>query len=364
MSKGFNINSEIDYAISHIRNGKVETGIDILRNILDKYPTDSKALLTLGRTLLSYKALNSKYEEEGLFCLNIIVNNNQASAKFRDGALLELGKYYRSKRKMEEAYLALYPLLKSDYCSEDAKYQLALVESFLCNVEEANNYLLSYQGKYNEPVLLEYTKNLIAMGKYIKAQKNLDRLVNSNQRNKVLTEQIYLYIKTREYQKALDILNSINPLKLGIKIENVNNVRMYLENMLGKRKLNKDTNNYLEQLLCEYEEKRAINYIVYSEKKNNNKNVNLEITTKVFDYCKGYIQDKKPIRVEFLDYYFVDTSVRYFKEAFGFINNKKTHYVKVGTLPNTKNIVSIRPVENIDEIRNKLKNNSEINKQR
>ena len=356
MSEIMDVNEALCRAHTYVRNGKHNRAIDLLRDAVSRVPNAFEVKIQLARYIFIYLKNDYEAEREALCYLYSVIDSSKSNDYLKNKATLELGSHLRYKGYLYDAYEVLYPLLSVKEFKDGALFELGLIESFLGNSEEAEKYLTEYKGKHDEPAMLELTKIFISRGEEDTVKNNLKLLSQTMQKDKALAEEMFYEIKNRNYDRAYELYKKARLSRTDIKPENLDNIKLYLEFMTGKRQITKNKKNYFEFQLCGYSRGRAISYIGYADRNTRSfyHYINLEA---LFDYAHKMIMNKNPYRYEMIEYYLVDCKEEGCNTDVANVHGVGTHYLKVGVLPHTKNIISIRPVECLDGIKKKLKNN-------
>lgn len=356
MLEKINVNEALGKAHTLVRNGKHHEAIDLLRDTVSRASNAFEAKIQLARYIFVYLKKDDEAEREALCYLYSVIDSSKSNDYLKNKATFELGSHLRYKGYLNDAYKVLHPLLSTKEFRDEALFELGLVESFLGNFVQAKNYLSQYKGKHDEPVLLERTKFAISSGEDDIVKKNIKLLSQTMQKDKALAEEMFFEIKNRNYDRAYELYNKARLSRTGIKPENLDNIKLYLEFMTGKTKITKNKKNYFEFQLCGYSRERAISYIGYADRNTRlfYDYINLEA---VFDFVQKMIINKKPYRYEMIEYYLVDLNEQGRNPDVANVHGVGTHYLKVGVLPHTKNIISMRPVECLDGIKKTLENN-------
>ena len=243
--------------------------------------------------------------------------------------------------------------IKNGHYSEVVKYELGMIESFLGNINEAKKQFSSYQGPFDERCKLEIGRISVAEENYNTARDAFNSLINiPSQRAKAMVEKLYLSIKLERFKESEKLLESLKVSNV-LKTDEFNNIDVFIKYKLGK--VNKDNvkQTYFTQQLFDYDYRRTIKYMSKKISMQTRFYENYDETKleDVYKKVQETIKNMKPYRIEFTEYYIVDLREIYNLPDVGIASGLATSKVKVGVISNTKNIISIKPIMNIDNIK-------------
>lgn len=277
---------ELNYIRNLLTNDETDLAISELRKLHNRYPNDSVVLYELGTTLLR----QGTNINEALFILNLATNSTN-----KDAIINDIGIYYLNHGEFDKAKEKFLQLIKGNELSR----------------------CYGYSGL------------------------------------------IRTYIHTEEFDEALtcfDILNKVRGyIDYSFQVSHYYNLKFYLLYKNGLLTENSHVDTYFRRQVINYDKDLAIEHIKEhlkeKEEINNdpereklihsvfNKDVDIE---EIYDYCRHYIQDKTPDNYGFIDYYRCELN-----ESIGITyNSKEATSIEIVTVPNTKDILSIYPVNN------------------
>ena len=277
---------ELNHARQLLNTDETELAILELKKLYSKYPSDTVVIYELGSTLLK----QGKDIREALFLLSLATNSIN-----KDSITNDIATYHLNNGEFEKAKEKFLQLTKGN-------------EKARCH---------GYSGL------------------------------------------IRTYIHTEEYGEALNCFNALNDVREYMedefKVSHYYNLKFYLLYKNGLLSENSHIDNYFRKQVVDYDKDLAIEHIKEHLKSKEeitdnpkreksvhsvfNKEIDLE---KLYDYCLEYIKDKKPDNYGIVDYYkcALDKSIGIT------YNYNETTYVEIVIIPNTKDILSIYPVDN------------------
>lgn len=274
---------ELNHARQFLNNDEVDLAILEFRKLQSKYPDDNLVLYELGTLLLR----QGKNVTEALFLLKQTANSRNKYAIAN-----EIGIYYLNHGEYDKA-----------------------IEKFISLDESEKDIDKCYS-------LYGLIKTYIHTGDFDKALACFDRLV--------------IIRKTTEF----DISHYYNLKFYLLTMNNLDPHEMYAD-------------NYFRQQLTNYSREEAIKHIkghlrdaldteeVKAKRVHSLFDDNADIE-EIYNYCEERIIDMEPVGRGVVDFYKckLDTTVG---ESY---NNKQTTYVEIVTFPNSKEILSIYPINN------------------
>lgn len=337
-----------------------------------------------------FKFLIEKYNEHRavleLARLEKLVGNNEAAAESLEAltkneesylASYEMGMLEYQKRNFDKAKEIFISLFNKPNCDK-AKFMVAKIEAEIGNVNEALFYFQELnrtsknqyarfelariesrvenydEARKNFEEIYEETKDTYVTielgilesncGNIDKARNYFRQLIDTEDNEYAYRLLLLLETKTKNYDEAVKIICEMK--KLGMKINS------HIAILLSKE-LNIFINNYnykfssfsynIEQII-EYDASKAIQHIVNNHCKSKDKscfNRNANIENLLNTFSENLSEEYKVNRMVFNDIYYVPC------QNFGNDNQK---YIKIVTLPNTHDIISMYPVYDKYEI--------------
>ena len=357
---------------------------------LEKYEEEEKILLNI----INNKLENYKYAVEEMVELNIEMKNP-------DKALLYLkklktlnsnrykileGKILLQKNKIKEAKKILEEINQNNINYKKAQYELAEIEYLLSNYEESLNILNNLEN-YNSNLTIRqiflYINNYLELGKKEKTLEYIEtlsefgnlyrdncyyylgkvELLNGNYNkafdyfekvttNKIKTykstklQEIFILIKKEKYEEAYIIFNELK--KIGFDDELRNFMHTMLVYFNKKLNLNLDitSNSYIDKLIVNYDKKLVLKHISkhkysdYNKLKHTLFNYDIDVE-EIYDFAYNNINEANYIDNNFTDCYILKYN------NIGINSEGICNYLKVVTLPNSKEIVTIYPYDDI-----------------
>lgn len=315
---------ELNEAEKLIKNGQLEQGEIILRNLLKKYPTSVNIQIELGHLLVRQE----KTREEGKTLLEDLLDT-----KKRKDAMFILGQLEKINGNITLAQYYFKTLIGSKY-NDNALIELGLIEKYLGNLETSKKYFEKISIKKDiEPENLYQFQSLL--------------------------QRIFIEIKLENFKKAYLLFQQLlefTELKK-FKASDINQLNLYLKyklNILTANDQEKIQNSYFLKQLIQYDETRAIEHIQLHLEENNQKKEHTRFfqtvdISNLYQIIVQKIKDLEPYNFSLCDKYLIDC-----EEIIGEVNNCKTNNVKVITFPNTKNIVTMYPIIKKEHIKRKI----------
>ncbi len=346
---------------------KINEAIEILRKISSNEPSDNVIKFKLAKCLLHSKKtkqegklilLDLSNTQNSIFALFELGkleasegNNSMARQYFmrllntqkRNYAMLELGKLEVTEGNNSIARQYFEQLLNT----QNRDY--AMLELGRLEASEGNNFMARQYFKRllntqsNNYALLELGRLEVTEGNNSMARQYFEQLLNTQSENFALVEMIFLDIKEKNYlgaYKKISVFSNVSLFK-----KHYYDLKILLEYKLGKinqsEVLNKDY--YISQLF-NYDEDYALNHIKLHLDENNNKikhtlfNSDIDLNY-LFHYAREQINYLNPVEISIVHKYIVECGF-----DVSTINGISTKYIKVVTLPNTNNILTMYPI--------------------
>ena len=352
---------DLGKARTMIKHGKVKEAEKILEWFYMNEPTFLAAKVDLAKVLVSTSAGTPEYIKQrrsrGVKLLDTIIADPNVSKRNLCNAKAIKARYLYERKYYFESYELYDELLDTDFYDE-ALVGIAKIESCLGDIYSAHNNFSEYSGRFSERATYEVARISIALGDDETFKKNLEALKNTSQRDKALLQEVYYEIKNKNYQKAYDLFQKFISKLHYLSIE-YERILLFLRNKVGlddsikvDRNLvhNVQENDYLLCQFREFNEYIAKKYIVSSfnfENPKSSKEYCFEDMEKIYNVIKKCIENAEPFRCELLDYYVVAMPT-----DIGIIRGiMPTNMIKVGTITGTKNIVTMKPIESLNYIR-------------
>lgn len=209
----------------------------------------------------------------------------------------------------------------------------------------------------------KYNKNSVAyeIGTYYfnqldfdKAEDYYTKLLDGNEKDrcKGLHQLIKIYIHENRYEEAYELFKQLEVVSqlVDYDITHHNNLEFLLTYATGGNILYIEADAYYQHQILDYSRERAIEHIERHLERTNPDgskiktfhsvfDSNIDIT-ELYDYITEEIQDMDPTGIDIIDYYKLN-----FDDYIGHTyNGKKTKSVEAVVIPNTKQILSIYPV--------------------
>lgn len=163
--------------------------------------------------------------------------------------------------------------------------------------------------------------------------------------NHSLTELYYIYYHLNMYREALEIL------PLVYKNQCIKNYSLSISELVMKTQLGipirvKKDDNYVKSQIFNYSTKEAIEHIKQHLKESEyvqsiyNENINIDY---LFNLVRNAVKDSKKANInELLEVYFFGIS------NIGYCNDIPCNFIKVVVIPNTNNIITMYPTNDVD----------------
>lgn len=250
--------------------------------------------------------------------------------------------------EIEEAKKILETLLFLD--SRDRYINLEYARILLRNDptnKTAKNILLFLYCEYNDfNAMIELGILELQNGNFKKARQYFESVLNVEENAIALQKLIYMEIHNKNYEEAYELYKRLMLVDYS-KCFDIDYISILLHNQLGITMDDDDLiNSYLYQQLIDYSEQRAIEHIKYHYDENEYKRIhsvysNLVNVDVLFRDSKEKIQNINPKFFNTSDHYELE-----YNYILGISNDKITNMIKIITIPNTKKILSIYPIEN------------------
>lgn len=229
-----------------------------------------------------------------------------------------------------------------------ALIELGRLESSMGNYDNAKDYFLQLLNtKDKNFALLELGKLEANFNNCNDARKFFQKLLNTKDENYALLELLFLNIKENKIKEASDLFNKI-PTNFLDSITYIN-IKTYLNYKLGLTSLKDKNNTYFTTQLFNYNRDLALSHISKHLDENDKKRIhtlfdmNININ-KLFDEVQEKINNMSPTQYSFTEKYIVCCDYEVTT-----IGDKRTKYVQVITLPNSKNILTMYPINVIEK---------------
>ena len=238
------------------------------------------------------------------------------------------------------------------FLKDDRKYNEAL--------KECDNYLRNHGN--DEEILLLKIDILINMGMLNEALDVLEKNSFNSDNVFYYVEKFKLYCSLNRYEEAVEIGNTIKE-RYNIDSNELNKMMRIILFTLDKdeysRKYNSHKKYYYEAQMDNYNENRAIDYVITENNKNKKSGIqyfdNDYACIQIFNDVKNRMDTASKVPNFMYDTYYFN-----YKNC-GYFNGIICDYVKVNTIKGTKNIVGLAPVPEPLPLNNKIIN--EENKQ-
>lgn len=278
-------------------------------------------------------------------------------------AILELGQLELSEGNYDVAEELFKNLLDTTW-EDDALFQLINLEEKRENNDKAEKYLMILLNKINDyskitkdTLILKLAEIKINKGEYLEARKTYEYLLynledkykNKNNIYNARKKLIILNIKQENYAEAYACLQEINDIIEETQNLRLSGVRFYLEYKLGILKDPDSYKSYFSSQVLHYNENKALYHIKSHLYEKNEKFVHTTFyddidIEKLFNEIKIKIQGESIKKFSFCDCYMIDCGY-----PIGMIDKRETTKMKVITIPNTKNIISMYPILSFDK---------------
>lgn len=365
---------ELELAKIYIKaQSTFDQGKELLKK-LTKTSVSSEALLELGKIEMknynyekaksyfikimrreyhTYATLNmAKLEaicgnmDKATFYFDIVFNNfDNLTEKEQEGTLLEFGIFCRNNRKDEEAkkYVEqVYEKSKNIY----ALKELGLLEAKQGNIDEAICYI--------------------------------ERLLSTKLNIDAMLQLLFLQIRKKDYEQAYGYYNDLitnftDNVNYIVGYGKLHVIGFYLKRMLHilEEKEITATHSYLEQQIFSYSEKKAMEHIQLHLDENGQKKLHSVYDPSIqldnlLSSVKKQLSTIHPNSIfDITDIYIIE-----YDKCIGIRQGIKTNLLKVVTLPNTYDIITMYPTqnkqkrwqENEERVEKVLKKESQIDK--
>ena len=187
-----------------------------------------------------------------------------------------------------------------------------------------------------------------------KAEDYYTKLLDGSEkeRSRGLHQLIKIYIHEYRFEEAYELFKELKKVSLyaDYDITHFNNLEFYLTYTTGGNILYIEGDAYFQHQLLDYSRERAVEHIAKHLMETNPDGTRIKTFHSVFDenidiselydYISEEIEDMDPTGIDVVDYYKLK-----FDDYIGkTYNGKRTKYVEAVVIPNTKQILSIYPV--------------------
>lgn len=306
--------------------------------LLDNYNVDFKKSIYMAK-LMFIKDYKSNMPVN---LLNKIISDQNITEDDKNDARYQLSRGYVKLRLYQKAFDTLLFLTKTTY-ADLAYIEMGRILFFLGYNEQSIKAFNFVKDKAKIKSLgIDLGRLNMPQKKYIAASYNFCDLVSDEKyKADALVQMLYLHIKNGNYEKAMEYFKSLSKEKVK-KQDDLMHIYYYLVSKCPKLKddsyvVKKDTftkqiDNYDINLMY-----RKFPETFYDKKTSDFLDgVSL---SNIFTYAKAYVDYSNPNKIAFVEYYYFD-----YKENVVSINGIETRRIKVGTLPNSKDIISIHAV--------------------
>lgn len=329
-----------EYAIDSFKYTKKDNNKERMKELYEIYKNDSYIKFEYAKILLKEK----NFSEAEKVLKELLETNNYLYA------LVELGKLEEMKNNNEAAKEYFLDVLKYGDKKDKviALHWLGRVEFHLKNYDKAKKYLndIFYMGTKEDIIYakLELGRFAFKLNDFQQAKNIFLKLTqNDNKLSKALGIQslILLNIKTNNIKEALENIKFAIENNIYIERKYILYVSKILKVSIDHRSVS--NLNYQKQQIVQYDPNYAIEHIINthcnknSEKDGEKFNDNINIY-KLFGDIKKQLTNKNKLNIfTFNDVYLI---------PFPNIGSNGQNYLKVITLPNTKDILSMQPFYN------------------
>lgn len=352
MTKNY-IQKGLHLAGNLIKEKKYERAIQVLNNIaledssytaylelgkiyskLNDYE-NAKKYLSKVMLLPGYNALIAKLELGKLE--RNFKNYNAAKAIFnylmktciKNIAVMEMGRLYLAAGNLEEAEKQFKSLLHESN-RNDARIELAKIYTSVKDYDNARKYYnLVYGSKIENEAVLGLGKLEMQLGNYDKAKEYFEKLLLTKNHITTVNYLITLGIKSNDLELAMFHFKKMLAEGFSIKTD----VMVYISKLFYVGNVTNDkTLKYSEWQLLDYDPYLACEYI--NDKNGKYFDDSIDIT-KLFIDIQNYLTDEYKEGTDNLyDIYLI---------SYENCGKNDENYIKVATIPNTKNIISMFP---------------------
>ena len=338
----------IEFEIAKIK-AKDPKSMEEAKEMFEKllqYSNSSVAVIELGKIAVK----QGNFDKARTYFKKLIARENNLRAYFELANLEILVRNYNAAKEILINFLNLNE--SSEYC-ENAKIELAKIERKLGNIDIAKLYLnqiIESKEEMHEQKIwakLELGKLETNIGNIEEGINLLNELLDSKLKSLALEQLIYLEIRYQKYEEAYQHYQELERCSDYIKKKRFVKTKIFLEYKLGILQLEnyqEQVHYFINQLLC-YNSEIAIKHIKLHLDKDEEKithstySESIDID-KLYKYAEERIMNSNPDEYEMVDKYIVKCN-----EVIGkTIENKLTDTLRVVTLPNTKNILSMYPM--------------------
>lgn len=345
-------------ALDLFKKGNIAQAEENLRSYINHNPMHNMARIELASLLLTTICGSMddyvNRRKEALSILDKVIDNCSTTDEDKNKALLLKATHLSTIGKSTEAYEIYQSLLNSSEGNE-AKYGIAILSARLGDTISAKETLESYNGRYNTDAKIELCKISNAGRDFNACYKYLYKLNHSVQTDKILREQLFVEINQGNYQKAYEIFVKLQPAKYGSKKQTYNNIKTFLEYKLGIINEIQANNSYFMGQFLNYSRRKTLVYtkalLANDLKYHIYRSIDLN---ELISYLEEMVTYQYPYRCELYDYYVVRCYDRNGPYEIGKAKNEITDCIKVATLPGTNNIITIKPIQSIELIREKF----------
>lgn len=364
-----------------IKNRKFDEALNRLKKLYKLNPGNRFVMLEIARI----KARNPATINEAKEMLISLLDEPKASSamfelgkiEFEQGNIDKARSYFTKLISREEEPLAYIELAKLEssvrnystaksilelllYRDNDknllAQIELSKIERKFGNINNSivyiNNVLNGEDGKFSEKMwaTLELAKIKISLGELEGAVLNLNQLLDSKIKSTALVELINLDIKNEKYESAYQKYKDLQKCSDYVDDKHFKQMGIFLEHKLGILKLKffeKET--YFVQQLLNYNEDLALEHIKLHLDKQKGKASHSVYSESVdvdelYYFAKEQILNIQPRDYDICDKY----NIRCNKVIGETVENKLTDTLRVVTLSNTKDILTMYPIPAID----------------
>jgi len=282
--------------------------------------------------------------------LQEVFNNKEADTDLRNQAKFTMANSLFQTKNYQEAYDLYIELLNTSY----RNLSLVGIGRILFTLGYTKESIKAYEKLDSEEKKIRYACELgrsqLGDAKYMAANNNFCRYMERYYRKKdePYMQMMYLCIKNRDYERAYkffkklsrnfvkndhELLNVYYYLQHFVEVEDLgyNVDYTYLTSQIDNYDLNQFLSFHLEKLY-NYD-RTCVNHVL----------IGADLTN-LYTYAKAVVDYDKPVKIHFIDYYAFD-----YKENIASIYGRETSRCLVGTLPNTKNIVSLKVIPQLDD---------------
>lgn len=303
----------------------------IIMQYLKSNGDDCKIKFELAILLLKIRKI-----DEGKTILEELLETNQ-----RKFAMMELGKLALEIKNYVLARYYFKGLLNTKL-KEDALTELAKLEMQEENYSEAKNYYTMLEEIYRSNSFFD--KSIDKLKKIIFLEIHLENYENAHILLKQLLETINIIVLNNKRFKI-----NLNKLKLdSADLMHLNQYLKYKLGILSFENISKD--NYFLLQSINYSKEKAIQHISRHLDENDRKrkhstfkkNIDIEL---LYNEISLLIREKSPYAFSLVDKYCVLC-----RENIGFSEGVETNKINVITIPNTKKIITMYPINSNFEI--------------